>query len=301
MPRLADVTIRYHRIRVLLVTRERLLTSIRPLADGLIWIFLLTAACCSGFLWTHPAWSQQQVGIAEIIRLDVEATRELVPEPIVLEKSYPMLQNDRIRTPEDSAALLVFQDNTGIYMAPVADLTLDEVAYNPENPEKSRFEVALKHGVIRVRTGELKKYASKIVVWGLDHSASAALQSTATITVSARGSMTVSVAEGSATVTSAGRTVTVAAGQSTLVLQAASPTPPVPSPPAPPIVVEMDRLLQAASLQNFGTRAAARSPAVEAPSDAGTRTFSPNVDGKIQSEIAGGVSRGTHEASRGTH
>ena len=86
---------------------------------------------------------------------------------------------------------------------------------------------------------------------------------------------------------------------------------PYPRRPTPPIVTEMDRLLQTASLQDFGTRAAARSPAVEAPTDAGTHMFSPNIDGKIQSEIAGDAtpafnpnpSRGTHasEASRGTH
>ena len=46
----------------------------------------------------------------------------------------------------------------------------------------------------------------------------------------------------------------------------------------------------------FGTRAAARSPAAEAPHGAGM--FSPNIDGKIQSEIAGDR---TPNGSRGTH
>jgi hypothetical protein len=211
-----------------------------------------------------------------------------------------VLQKDLIDTRANSAALLVFLDNTGIAIAPETRITLNELVYNPENPSKSRFEVYLGEGAIRIQTGEIGKYASCIIETS---GAVVATRSTVTITVSTRGATTVSVAEGSATVTAAGRTVTVAAGQSTLVVRGAPPTAPIPSPPPPPIVIEMDRLLQTASLQKFGTRAAARSPAVEAPSDAGTRTFSPNIDGKIQSEIAGGESRGTHvrAASRGTH
>ena len=221
------------------------------------------------------------------------------PKPILLTNSYPLLQNDLVRTLENSAALLYFQDNTRIFMAPVAELTLNTIVYDPATPEKSRFEVELEHGAIRVQSGEVSKYVPLIVTTPAN--VQTALRSTATITLSARGITTVSVAEGSATVSAAGRTVTVAAGQSTLVPKGAPPAAPVPSPPAPPIVAEMDRLLQMASLQKFGTRAAARSPAVEAPSDAGTHTFSPNVDGKIQSEIAGGESHGTHAISRGTH
>jgi hypothetical protein len=254
--------------------------------------------CCAPLFWTSIGWSQQRIGTADTIRHDVSATRQ--PAPVALKDDYPVLQRDLIDTRADSAALLVFQDNTGIAIAPETKITLNEVVYNPENPSKSRFEASISEGAIRVQTGELPKYAYVI---NTSSPARIALESTATITVSTGGATTVSVADGSATVTAAGRTVTVAAGQSTLVPRGAPPTPPVPTPPPPPIVVEMDRLLQTASLQKFGTRAAARSPAVEAPSDAGTHTFSPNVDPKQQSEIAGGESRGTHvrAASRGTH
>jgi hypothetical protein len=258
----------------------------------------VTAACCPLLFCTSIAWSQQRIGTADTIRRDVNATRQ--PQTVALKEDYPVLQKDLIGTRADSAALLVFQDNTGIAIAPETRIELNEVVYNPENPAKSKFEASISAGAIRVQTGELPKYA-----YVINTSSPARIDpsSTVTITVSTRGATTVSVAEGSATVTAAGRTVTVAAGQSTLVLRGAPPTPPVPTPPPPPIVIEMDRLLQMASLQKFGTRAAARSPAVEAPSDAGTHTFSPNIDGKMQSEIAGGESRGTHvrAASRGTH
>jgi hypothetical protein len=250
---------------------------------------------------TSIAWSQQQIGDVLKIRNQVEATRE--PGPVELHDTprSPILQNDRINTRANSAALLQLQDKTGIAIAPVTRIDLDKVVYDPENPLESRVEFSLKRGAMRVKTGELRRVAYEIQTSTPVHITMPA--STLTITVSDRGATTVSVEEGSAAVTAAGRTVIIAAGQSTLVLQGGPPTPPVPSPPAPPIVIEMDRLLQTASLQKFGTRAAARSPAVEAPSDAGTHTFSPNIDGKIQSEIAGGESRGTHvrAGSRGTH
>jgi hypothetical protein len=260
------------------------------------WI-LFVLACCAALFWTSIAWSQQQIGTAYRIRPDVRATREIEPEPVTLYQARPIFQKDLIDTQADSAALLRFWDNTGIAIGPETSITLDQVVYNPDLPAESKFDMRISRGAVRVATGNLRNFLY------LFEAAEAKVRPSGTvmtITVSARGA-TVSVVEGSATVNTAGRTVTVAAGQSTLVLRGAPPTPPVPTPPPPPIIVEMDRLLQTASLQEFGTRAAARSPAVEAPSDAGTHTFSPNIDGKIQSEIAGGVSRGTHAASRGTH
>jgi FecR protein len=293
MPGLVNVTIPCLRVRIGIRTRTH------SVARELLWL-LVTAAYCSAVLWTHPARSQEQVGIAEIIRPDVEATQARKSEPVSLADESQIYQHDVIDTLiPHSAALLRFEDDTRIRVAPESEVKLDKVVFNSANPAASRLVVSLLRGAMAYATGILPKDVYKVIAAS---SVTIGVSGTQlTVTVSVRGATTVSVTEGSATVTSAGRTVTVAAGQSTLVLRGAPPTPPVPSPPPPPILVEMDRLLQAASLQEFGTRAAARSPAVEAPSDAGTHTFSPNVGGKIQSEIAGGESRGTHAASRGTH
>jgi hypothetical protein len=256
------------------------------------------------------AVAEEAVGTASIVKNNVTGT--LPPrEHILLSDGKDVFQTEDIDTQANSATLLAFRDNTKLAICPFAHVTLRSV-----NPTRAELVVFIASGCIRYLSGELLKA-------DLNTPSAARIRSYGTIltvTVSERGGTTVSVAEGTAIVTGAGRTVTVNAGQSTLVLRGAAPTPPVPTPPAPPIIAEMDRLLAAAPAQDFGTRAAARSPAVEAPTDAGTRTFTPNVDGKIQSEIAGDAtpafgsctgsagtlecaSRGTHGAagSRGTH
>jgi hypothetical protein len=212
--------------------------------------------------------------------------------------------NEVIDTAESSATLIAFRDNTQLPICPSSEIVLDRVTFDP-NPLLA----------FSLRIGCAKYFSGLVLKTALINTPSAQIRTSGTIltvTVSARGATTVSVAEGAASVTGAGRLVTVAPGQSTLVLRGQAPTPPVPTPPEPPIVTEMNRLLTMASAQDFGTRAAARSPAVEAPTDAGTNTFTPNVDGKIQSEIAGDAtpafptapSKGTHggePGSKGTH
>ena len=225
-------------------------------------------ACCGPLLYAVAAWSQQQIGAVRIVVNDVVATRPSEREGVVLQPGRAVVQNDVVDAAANSAASLIFQDNTGISIGPLSEIVLDRVVYNP-SPSKSIVGFSLPRGVIRFSSGELPKTAYEIDT----PSATIRLHGTVlTITVSARGATTVSVATGSATVTGAGHAVTVAAGQSTLVLCGASPTPPVATSPAPPIVTEMDRLLRTAAAQDFETRAAARSPAVEAPPDAGTHT-----------------------------
>jgi hypothetical protein len=273
---------------------KRVLRSISLL--GMIALALLFS-----FVVPLPVRGQQQpTGAARIVVNDVSGRMPTARERVVMRVGVDVFPNEVIDTLANSAALLVFQDDTQLGICPSTQVTLRGVVFDP-NPTKSQLIVSIPNGCTRLSTGRLLKTAffdtpsAEIRTYG----------TILTVTVSGRGGTTVSVAEGTASVTGAGRVVTVAAGQSTLVLPGQPPSPPVPTPPEPPIVTEMDRLLAAASVRDFGTRAAARSPAVEAPTDAGTRTFTPNVDGKIQSEIAecGGTSRGTHGAcgSRGTH
>ena len=243
-----------------------------------------------------PAWAQQQpVGEARIVVNNVTGTLPPGPEG-VLRVGKDVFEGEDINAAANSSTLLVFQDSTQLAICPTARVTLRRV-----NPPRGELAILIARGCTRYTSGELLKVAHI-------NTPSAVIDTygtIVTITVSARGGTTVSVAEGTASVTGAGRTVNVASGQSTLVLLGQPPTPPVPTPPEPPIVTEMNRLLLAASVQGFGTRAAARSAPVEQPTDAGTRIFTPNVDPKIISEIAGcgGTSRGTHGAcgSRGTH
>jgi hypothetical protein len=265
-------------------TRRRLL-----LANSLLRV--LAAVTVFSPVYPGPAWAQQQIGAARIVVNNVTGTLPSTRERAVLRVGIDVFQNEVIDTAANSAALVVFQDNTQLSICPSTEVVLDRVVFDP-NPTKSELGVSIPSGCTRFASGLLLKTA-------YFNTPSAGIRTSGTIltiTVSARGGTTVSVSDGTASVSGAGRTVTVGAGQSTLVLRGAPPTPPVPTPPEPPIVAEMTSLLVAASAQDFGTRAAARSPAAEAPYGAGM--FSPSIDGKIQPEIAGDR---TPNGSRGTH
>jgi hypothetical protein len=261
---------------------------------------MIAVAWVSSFILPLPVWAQQPAGAARIVVNNVSGTLPTARQPVMMRAGIDVFPNEVIDTLANSAALLRFQDNTQLAICPSTEVALRGAVFDP-NPTKSELIVYIPNGCTRLSTGLLLKTAFFNTPSAEIHSYGTIL----TVTVSARGGTTVSVAEGTASVTGAGRSVIVAAGQSTMVSRGAAPTPPVPTPPQPPIVTEMNTLLMTASAQDFGTRAAARSPAVEAPTDAGTRMFTPNIDGKIQSEIAecGGTSRGTHGAcgSRGTH
>jgi hypothetical protein len=273
------------------------------------WLFstllvsVLTLAIMCSVVGTVPARAQQPAGAARIVVNNVTGNIPAVRERAVVQVGDNLVQNEVINTAANSATLVAFRDDSRLAICPSAEVVINRAEYGP-SPTGPPLVIFIANGCTRFSSGQLLKTA-------LFRTPSAEVQivgTVLTVTVSGRGGTTVSVAEGTATVTGAGRSVTVPAGRSTLVARGAAPTPPVPTPPQPPIVTEMDTLLTTASAQDFGTRAAARSPAVEAPTDAGTNTFTPNVDGKIQSEIAGdatpGFSNGTHSgapASNGTH
>jgi hypothetical protein len=251
------------------------------------------------------ARAEEPIGKSTIVVNNVTATLPGNQE-IVLREQKDVFRQEVIKASVSSSSLLRLIDNTQLAICPTTGVDLRSIDLS-----RQELVIYLTKGCIRSSSGEVLKHARFYTPTAQVET----LGTIITITVSDRGATTVSVEEGAASVTGAGRTVTVARGQSTLVPRGAPPTPPVPTPPQPPIVSEMNRLLAAASFRDFGTRAAARSPEVEAPH--GVNMFSPNVDGKIQSEIAGDAtpafgcagsagtlgSRGTHGAcaSRGTH
>ena len=229
-----------------------------------------------------PAWAQQPAGAARIVVNNVTGTIPRVRERTVVRVGDNLAQNEVINTAANSATLVAFQDNSRLAICPSAEVVLERAEFG-ESPAGPTLVVFIPIGCTQFSSGPLLK----TVLFRTPSAEIRPYGTILTVTVSARGGTTVSVAEGTATVAGAGRSVIVAAGQSTLVSRGAPPTPPVPTPPQPPIVAEMNTLLKTASAQDFGTRAAARSPAVEAPTDARTHIFTPNMDGKIQSEIAG--------------
>ena len=96
---------------------------------------LAAVGSCIAILIPGAAWAQKQIGAARIIVHDVSATRILQPEPVLLSPGRDVRQNDVVDTQRDSAALLVFEDGTGIGIAPQSEVVLDRVVYNPPNPQ----------------------------------------------------------------------------------------------------------------------------------------------------------------------
>jgi hypothetical protein len=244
-----------------------------------------------------PVAAQQSVGAASIVVNNVSGTLQ-GRQSILLRDGEDVYPSERINTAAKSSSLLAFRDNTQLAICPFANVELRDIA-----PTRSQLVIYIASGCIRFSSGEVLRTA-------FINTPSAQIRTYGTIvviTVSTRGATTVSVTEGAAAVTAAGQTVAVGAGESVVVLPGEPPTRPVSSPPLPAIVTEMNSLLAAASLHDFGTRQSARSPNVEAPY--GANMYSPNISGKIQSEIAGDRtppspgSRGTHAAagSNGTH
>jgi hypothetical protein len=271
---------------------------------------LVVAAVCQ-FIKYGSVEAEESVGAASIVVNNVTGTLQ-GRQSILLRDGEDVYQSERIDTAARSSSLLAFRDNTQLAICPFANVELRSIV-----PTSGQLVIYIASGCIRFSSGEVLKTA-------YINTPSAQIRTYGTmviVTVSARAATTVSVLDGAAAVTGAGGTITVRAGQSTLVVPGRPPTPPVATPPLPAIVTEMDGLLAAASVRDFGTRAAARSPNVEAPY--GANMYSPNISGKIQSEIAGDAtpaftcangtfgeaaagSNGTHgvsptAASRGTH
>jgi len=247
----------------------------RPLPTSVVSMLASIAVCT--MVNSAPGWAQE-VGVARSVVNNVTRTKPAERERTVVRVGDNLVQNEVINTAAHSATLVAFQDSSQLAICPSAEVVVNRAEFGA-GPTGPALVIFIANGCTQFSSGLLLKTV-------LFRTPSAEIRTSGTIltvTVSARGGTTVSVAEGAAGVTGAGRTVTVGAGQSTLVLPGQPPTVTVTTPPEPPIVTEMTRLL-AAPAQNYGTRAAARSPQVEAPH--GANMFSPNIDGKIQSEIA---------------
>ena len=277
------------------------------------WTFKLRVAALAGVmaaLLAAPAVAaDSQIGAAAQVVNSVTGTLASTHEIAPLRAGIDVFQNETIDTSDNSASKVVFQDRTELSVGPQSSVVLDRFVFDPD-PSRSAVAVSIAKGVARFSTGLLPKPDYSLTT----PSAQIGVRGTVlTVTVSPAKATTVSVESGIALVTGRGVTVTVNAGNSTLVRPGMPPTPPVPSPPPPAILVAMDTLLASAQ-PGPGTRVGARASAVEVPQLGGNMMLSPNIDPKVQAEIAGdatppvpplGVngSRGTHgsEGSRGTH
>lgn len=231
---------------------------------------LLACACAAGsavMLGGGAAAQQPHIGAATRVVHLVTGALSSTEEPAVLRAGIDVFANEIVKTAENSAALLVFQDKTEISIGADFEIVLDRFVFDPD-PAKSAIAISILSGVARFSTGVLPKSAYTIRT---PSSTMTVRGTTLTITVEAgaapqygrrRGGTCgdplvrktqVDVANGAVAVTSQNETVLIDTGQSSTVECGSPPTPPFSSPPPSQALALMDTLLQQAALQTVPT------------------------------------------------
>jgi hypothetical protein len=227
------------------------------------------------------AAQQKNIGNATRIVHVVTGALSSKEEPAVLRAGIDVFSNEIVKTAEDSAALLVFQDKTELSIGADSEIVLDKFVFDPD-PNKSAVAVSILSGVARFSTGVLPKSAYTIRT----PSATMSVRGTTfTITVeqgqppevnplfeqgqranAARAKRQgkscddplarktqVDVTTGAVEVKAQGETVQVDTGHSSTVQCGSPPSAPFSSPPQSQAVAQMETLLQQAALQTSPT------------------------------------------------
>jgi hypothetical protein len=230
---------------------------------------LWALACTAGFaamLGGGAAAQQPHIGSATRVVHLVTGALASTEEPLVLRAGIDVFANEIVKTAENSAALLVFQDKTELSIGGNSEIVLDRFVFDPD-PAKSAIAVSILTGVARFSTGVLPKSAYTIRT----PSATMTVRGTTlTITVEAeqpekgrrRGGTCgdplvrktqVDVTNGAVAITAQNETVLIDTGQSSTVECGSPPSPPFSSPPPSQAISLMDTLLQQAALQTIPT------------------------------------------------
>ena len=152
-----------------------------------------------------------------------------------------VFRNEKISTDANSAARLIFLDNSIISIGANSSVTLDKFVFDPSG-RNSQVALSLSKGVMRFVTGDLSKERYSIRT----PTATMGIRGTILeITVAANGTTTTSVIEGEATVSSAGKRRVVRSGFSTTVKRGKPPTRPKAIPPARPQIKALKTALGA--------------------------------------------------------
>ena len=159
-------------------------------------------------------------------------------EPRVLRVGVDVFADEIVRTAEQSAARIVFEDQTKLEIGALSEVVLDRFVYDP-NRSNSEVAVSIAKGIARFTTGVLAHESYKI--------------NTPTATIGVRGTALdlradergtwVYVETGSVTVTAGGVTVVVNAGQATFAPAGGTPSTPVNTPSPPFDTTQMNALI----------------------------------------------------------
>jgi hypothetical protein len=215
------------------------------------------------------AAQQKNIGNATRIVHVVTGAFSSAEEPAVLRAGIDVFANEIVKTAEDSAALLVFQDKTELSIGADSEIVLDRFVFDPD-PNKSAIAVSILSGVARFSTGVLPKSAYTIRT----PSATMSVRGTTLVITVEQGQpeekektrrrggscadplvrkTQVDVTNGEVAITAQNQTVLIDTGQSSQVACGSPPTPGFASPPPSQQLSQMDTLLQQATLQTSPT------------------------------------------------
>lgn len=183
------------------------------------------------------AQAQSSIGQANKVVRQVEGALDANVRELRLQDE--IYSNERINTGSDSAARLIFSDQTILSIGADSNVVLDRFVFDAD-PAKSTVALSMTKGVLRFVSGKLPKDVYQI------RTPTALIGIRGTIfevIVAANGATTVNVVEGIVAVSAGGVTTSVGSGLTTSVAPGAGPTPPAPTPPAPPSVAAMNSAL----------------------------------------------------------
>jgi hypothetical protein len=181
-----------------------------------------------------------EIGAAVVVVNHVTGAVAPQKSPMDLRAGIDVFQDEVVRSGENSAARVVFQDKTTLEIAPSSEITLDQFVFDA-NPALSKVAVSVVSGVARFTTGNLPKDDYKIYTPGASLSVRGTVLS---IHVDALGGTFVFCEEGSVIFTSSGQSVTINAGQSSFSGAGGTPSPPTNTPFPSYLMTQMMALLQ---------------------------------------------------------
>lgn len=115
--------------------------------------FAFSAALASACVFASAAFAQpahNRIGTAAAVRNQVTAAQAGQERRLAV--GNPVHQNELIRTGADSAAQLLFADQTTLSLAPRSEITLDRFIYDP-NRSAGDVAVSLSSGALRFISG----------------------------------------------------------------------------------------------------------------------------------------------------
>jgi hypothetical protein len=236
---------------------------------SLVRVLLIACACTVGFaVVLGGKAAAQHIGAATRVVHLVTGALGPTEQPLVLRAGIDVFANEIVKTADDSAALLIFQDKTELSIGANSEIVLDRFVFDP-NPAKSAVAVSILAGVARFSTGVLPKSAYTIRT----PSATMSVRGT-TFTISVESEQQpkkgrrrkggtcgdplvrktqVDVVNGTVAVTAQNETVLLERGQSSAVDCGSRPSAAFSSPAPSQALNHMDTQLQQAALQTAPT------------------------------------------------